>query len=113
MRLLAAEPRSTAGLLVHSQSLSGTIFLIMYLILWDRRVLRTEPMLFQLSKLHVPFSFSTVVHFSSFFLKVYIVGLGSSDLALPALNCRPCLAIKIIITILIIIVIHHFAIAFE
>ena len=46
MRLLAAEPRSTAGLLLPSQYLSGTIWLTPYSMVWDWRVSRAGPMPF-------------------------------------------------------------------
>ena len=44
LRLPAAEPRSTAGLLFPSQSLSGMIWLTQYLMVWDWRVSRADPM---------------------------------------------------------------------
>ena len=46
MRLPAAEPRSTSGLLFPSQYLSGTIWLTPYLMVWDWRVSRAGPMPF-------------------------------------------------------------------
>ena len=42
---LAAEPRSTAGLLFPSRCLSGTILLTPYSMVWDWRVSRAGPML--------------------------------------------------------------------
>ena len=46
MHLLAAEPRSTAGLLFPSQCPFGTILLTLYSIVWDRLVSRAGPMFF-------------------------------------------------------------------
>ena len=46
MRHLAAEPRSTAGLLFPSQCPSGTFLLTPYSMVWDWRVSRTGPMFF-------------------------------------------------------------------
>ena len=43
LRLPAAEPHSTAGLLLPSQYLSGMIWLTPYLMVWDWRVSRTGP----------------------------------------------------------------------
>ena len=44
MRLLAAEPRSTAGLLFLCQYLCGTILVTPYSMVWDWRVSRAGPM---------------------------------------------------------------------
>ena len=46
LRLPAAEPRSTAGLLFPSQYLSGTIWLTPYSMVWDWRLSRAGPMPF-------------------------------------------------------------------
>ena len=46
LRLPAAEPRSTAGLLCTSQSLSGMIWLTPYFMVWDWWVSRAGPMPF-------------------------------------------------------------------
>ena len=46
LRLLAAEPRSTAGLLFPSQYLSGMIWLTPYLMVFDWQVSRAGPMPF-------------------------------------------------------------------
>ena len=46
MRLLAAETRSTAGLLFPSRYLCGTILLTLYSMLWNWRVLRDWQMFF-------------------------------------------------------------------
>ena len=43
---IAAEPRSTVGLLFPSQCPSGTIMLTPYLMVWERWVSRAGPMLF-------------------------------------------------------------------
>ena len=46
MRLPAAEPHSTTGLLFSSQYLSGTIWLTPYWMVWDWRVSRAGPIPF-------------------------------------------------------------------
>ena len=48
---LAAEPRSTAGLLFSSRCPSGTILLTPYSTAWDWRISRTLPILFYWPKL--------------------------------------------------------------
>ena len=68
MRLFAAEPRSTARLLFHSQCLYETIVLTTYSIVWYWLVSRAVPMFFNGPMLVAPFLSSTVVPFSSFFL---------------------------------------------
>ena len=55
MRLLAAEHRSTAGLLFFSQCLCGTILLTLYSMVWDWRVLRAGPILFVGLSCSLPF----------------------------------------------------------
>ena len=55
MRILAAEPRSTAGILFHSQCSSGTILLTPYSMVWDWLVSRAGPMLSYWHKLHYPY----------------------------------------------------------
>ena len=69
MGLLAAEHRSTVGLLSPSQCPSGTIFLTPYSIVWDWRVSRAGPMLFYWPKLLYPYySLLLFFPFSSFCL---------------------------------------------
>ena len=66
MRHLAAEPRSTAGLLFLSQFPSGTILLTPYSMVWDWRVSRAGSMLFYWPKLLYPYySFLLFFPFSS------------------------------------------------
>ena len=55
MRCLAAEPRSTAGLLFPTQCPSGTILLTAYSMVWDCRVSRARPMFFYWPKLLYPY----------------------------------------------------------
>ena len=55
IRRLAAEPRSTAGLLYLSQCPSGTILLTPYSMVWDWLVLRARPILFYWPKLLYPY----------------------------------------------------------
>ena len=76
---LAAEHRSTAGLLFPFRCLSGTILLTPNTMVWDWRV-REGPMLFYWPKLLYPYyNLLLFFHFSYFCLLVGIVGLGSSD----------------------------------
>ena len=51
MHRLAAEPRSRAGLLFSSRCPCGMILLTPYLMVWDWRVSRAEPMLFYWPKM--------------------------------------------------------------
>ena len=53
-RYTYAQPRSTAGLLFHSQCPSGTILLTPYSMVWDWRVSRAGPLLFYWPKLLRP-----------------------------------------------------------
>ena len=55
MHLLAAEPRSIAGLLFLSRCPSGMILLTPYSMVWDWRVSRAETMLFYRPKMLYPF----------------------------------------------------------
>ena len=66
---LAAEPRSTSGLLFSSRCPSGTILLTPYSMVWDWRVLRAGAMLFHWPKLLYPYySLLLFFLFSSFCL---------------------------------------------
>ena len=77
MRHLAAEPRSTAGLLFPSQCPSGTILLTPYSMVWDWRVSRAGPMLFYWPKLLYPYyCLLPFFPFSSSRLKVGYCGAG-------------------------------------
>ena len=78
MRLLAAEPRSIAGLLFPCQCLCGTILVTPCSIVRDWRVSRAAPMPFYGPSARSLFV-SAVFPFSSFILWVDVVGLGSSD----------------------------------
>ena len=78
-RLLAAEPRSTAGYLSLSQCLCGTILLTLDSIVWDWRVLWAGIMFFYWSSCWLPFCLFLFFPFSAFFLLVGILGLGSLD----------------------------------
>ena len=69
MHRLAAEPRSTVGLLFHYLCNSGTIFLTPYSMVWDWRVSRAGPMLFCWPKLLFPhYILLLFLTFSSFSL---------------------------------------------
>ena len=79
MHILAAEPRSTAGLLFSSQYLSGMILVTLCLMVWDWWVSRVGPIPFCWPSCLLPFCLLLFFPFSSFLLWVGIVGLGSSD----------------------------------
>ena len=68
---LAAEPRSTTGLLFPSRGHSGTILLTSYSMVWDSRVSRTGPMLF----IGLCCSIPTIVFFSFSLSLLSIYGL--------------------------------------
>ena len=69
IRLLAADPRSTTGLLFPSQFPSGTILLTLYSMVWDWRGSRTGPMFSYSPKLLSPYySLLLFFPFSSFCL---------------------------------------------
>ena len=81
LRYTCVPPRSTAGLLLPSQCLSGTILLTPYSMVWDWRVSRTWPMLFFIG---LSCSIPTIVfyYFSLFIFSVYrllLWGQGSSE----------------------------------
>ena len=79
LRLLTAEPFSTAGPLFYSQCPSGMILLTPYSMVWDWWVSRAGSMFFDWPKLLYPYySLLLFFFFSSFCLLVGIVGLGSS-----------------------------------
>ena len=69
MHCLAAEPRSTSGLLFLSRCPSGTILLTPYSMVWELRISRAGPMLFYWPKLLYPY-YSLILFspFSSFCL---------------------------------------------
>ena len=80
MRHLAAEPRTTAGLLFLSQCPSETIFLTPYSMVWACQVSRAGSMLFHWLKLLYPYySLLLFFPFSSSCRYVSIVVLGSSN----------------------------------
>ena len=93
MHRLAAEPRSTAGLLLSSRCPSGTILLTPYSMVWDWRVLRAEAMLFIYLSCSVPTTSSTRFPFLFFLSIGWYCGAGvfgligcislSLNLALP------------------------------
>ena len=77
---LAAEPRSTAGLLFLPQCPSGTMLMTSYSMVRDWWVSKAGPMFFYWPKLLYPYySLLLFFPFSSFCMLVGIVGLGSSD----------------------------------
>ena len=64
MRLAAAGPRSSPGLLFSSQCIYGTIFLTLYSMVCNWLVVRVLPILFYWPKSFVPVLSSTVFPFS-------------------------------------------------
>ena len=76
MRLLAAEPRRTAGPLFFSQWPCGTILVTLYSMVWDWRVSRAGPMLFYWPKLRDHFLSSTIFYFLFFLSTGWYCGAG-------------------------------------
>ena len=66
IRFLAAEARCTAGPLLLSQCPRETILLTLYSMVWDCRVSRAEPMLFNWPMLLYAFQSSTIFPFLIF-----------------------------------------------
>ena len=100
MRYIAAQPRSTAGLLIPSQYLCGTIFLTPYSMVWAWDVSRAMSIPFCWPICWFHFLSFYVFSFSPLFLWVGIVVLGSSVWeavyrSLLTLLCRPYLIIII------------------
>ena len=80
MRLLAAQPRSIAGLLFPCQYLCGTILVTAYLMAWDWRVSRERPMPFYRPRCSLTFCLLLFFSFLIFHsMGIGIVGLRSSD----------------------------------
>ena len=104
-RRLAAEPRSTAGLLCSTQCPSGTILLTPYSMVRDWRASRAEPRFFYWPKLLYPYYslliFSPFWSFCLYWLLLWGCGLRTNRvyITLSALHCRPLLIIIIIIII--------------
>ena len=71
MHRLAAEPRSTAGLLFPSQCPSGTILLTPYSMVWDWRVSRAGQYFFIGLRCSIP----TIVFYSFFLSFLYVYRL--------------------------------------
>ena len=110
MRLLVAQPCSTAGLLFFCQYLCGTIIVTPYSMVWDWLVSRAGPMPFywpscSLLFCLLLFSLSLLSFYGLILLSwgLRIVGLGSSEdvnSSLPALHCQSFLILIIIIIIM-------------
>ena len=69
MHRLAAEPRSTAGLLFPSRCPCGMMLLASYSMVWDWRVSRAGPMLFYWPKMLYPF-YNLLLFFPSLLLSI-------------------------------------------
>ena len=74
MHRLAAEPRSTPGLLFSFRCLSGTILLTLYSMVWDWRVSRAGQIFFYWPKLLYPYY--SLLLFSLSLLSVYWLDCG-------------------------------------
>ena len=92
LRLLAAEPRSTAGLLFLSQYLSGMIWLTPYLMVWDWRVSRAGPMPFWWPSFSLLFCLQLFSLFLVFLyrLDVWCWGLRTDKVSISL--SQPCIA---------------------
>ena len=90
LRLLAAEPRSIAGLLFPFQYLCGTILVTPYSMVWDWRISWSGPMPFYLTSCSLPFC----LLFSLSLLSIYWLVLWGwglrTDMVLIALS-QPCI----------------------
>ena len=103
MRLLAAEPRSIAGLLFPFQYLCGTILVTPYSMVWDWRVSRAVPMPFYWPSCSLPFCLLlfSIFLFSLCLLSFYVLVLWGCGLhtdrvfnrSLPALHYQHFLII--------------------
>ena len=92
LRLPAAEPRSTAGLLFPSQSLSGMVWLSPYLMVWDWRVSRAGPMPFCWPCWSLLFCLQLFSLSLLFLYRLVVWGWGlRTDGVLISLS-RPCIA---------------------
>ena len=97
LRLLAVEPLSTMEPLCPSQYQSGTILVILYLMVWDWRVLRAEPMLSCWPNLLFLFCLLLV----SLFLPAvgWLCGVVVTDCSVRTLS-QPCAADSVLIIII-------------
>ena len=104
LRLPAAKPRSTAGLLFPSQYLSGMIWLTPYLMVWDWRVSRAGPMPFCWPSCSLLFCFQLFFLSLLFLYGLVVWGWGlrteGVNLPLPDLHYQSFLIIIIIIIIM-------------
>ena len=109
MRFLAAEPRSTAGLLFPYQCPSGKTLLALYSMVWDWRDSRAGPMIFIGLSCSIP-----VIVFYYFSLsllpvcRVVLWGWGLQTDRVYITLSQPCTAWPFLIIIIIIICAHKF-----
>ena len=92
MRLSAAEPRSTTGLLFPSQYLSGTIWLTPYSMPWDWRVSRAGPMPFCWPSCSLLFCLQLFSLSFLFLYRLVVWGWGLRTDRVPISLSRPCTA---------------------
>ena len=92
LRLPAPEPRSTAGLLFPSQSLSGMIWLTPYLMVWDWRVLRAGPMPFCWPSCSLRFCLQLFSLSLLFLYRLVVWGWGLRTDRVSISLSRPCIA---------------------
>ena len=92
LRLPAAEPRSTTGLLFPSKYLSGTIWLTPYLMVWDWRVSRASLMPFCWPSCSLLFCLQLFSLYLLFLYRLVVWGWGlRTDRVLISFS-RPCIA---------------------
>ena len=92
MRLPAAEPRSTAGVLFPSQYLSGTIWLTTYSMVWDWRVSRIGPMPFCWPSCSLLFCLQLFSLSLLFLHRLVVWGWGLRTDRVSISLSRPCIA---------------------
>ena len=102
MRLPAAEPRSTAGLLVPSQYLSGTIWLTPYSMVSDWRVSRAGPMPFCWPSCSLLVCLQLFSLSILFFYRLVVWGWGLRTDRVSISLSRPCITSLFLVIIKII-----------
>ena len=92
LRLPAAEPHSTSGLLFLSQSLSGMIWLTPYLMVWDWRVSRAGPIPFGRPSSSLLFCLQLFSLSLLFLYRSVVWGWGLRNDRVSISLSRPCIA---------------------
>ena len=99
--LHSAEPRSTAGFLFPSQSLSGMIWLTPYLMVWDWLVSRAGPMHFCWPSCSLLFCLKLFSLSLLFLYRLVVWGWGLRTGRVSISLSRPCIANLVLIIIII------------